>query len=203
MKEHLRSQFVPSKISMTNESLLRPYFISKQWLHKLKYFGEPGSIDNSDFLCKHNFVYPNLWKIVDNVTLQCCDETWNYLVENFGLKFKSKSFKNFTNYLQPCKECQLEDEKIKQRQEYEISEFIKLRDKSTIVELNSNQNKQYAISANWFKEWQKFVQMPGCPLRHQISGKINNIPICLPVKNKDPQKVKYQLNISNRFLPLS
>ena len=64
----------------------RPYYISKQWLHKLKYFGEPGPIDNSDFLCRHNFVQPNLWKIIDDLTIACSVESWDCLVQNFGLK---------------------------------------------------------------------------------------------------------------------
>ncbi len=85
-RDMLRNQLANS--SNCNEtSLLRPFYISKQWLHKLKYFGEPGPIDNSDFLCKHNYVQPNLWKSINNLTVMCTTDTWNCLVGEFGLKY--------------------------------------------------------------------------------------------------------------------
>lgn len=185
--------------------MFRPYFISRQWMHKLKYFGESGPIDNSDFKCKHNFVYPKKWKIINDLVIPCTQDTWNYLVENFGLKFNRNNigFKNECNYLYPCKACQLNDEALKQRQLYEKEEFLRLQDKWSQEQAfcnNSNQtniSSVYAISKSWFKEWEKFVQLNGCPMEHQIPGEINNYPICLPQKQKDKPKAKvYQLNPS-------
>lgn len=188
------------KLSPSSESLLRPYYISKQWLHKLKHFGEAGSIDNSDFICKHNFVYPNLWKIVDSVSIPCSSETWQSLVESFGHKYRNSVFTNESNYLYPCKQCQLDDESIKQRQNYEKSEFIKLREKWNQEQYQNGRimSNIYAISAVWFKEWERFVQLSSCPLKHQIPGKINNMTICI-----QSNKFKHQLNPSKNFTKIT
>ncbi len=62
IKDQFRAQII-SRTSLSLEtSLLQSNYISKQWLHKLKYFAEPGPIDNTDFLCsRHNFVQPCFW----------------------------------------------------------------------------------------------------------------------------------------------
>ena len=31
----------------------KPYYLSKQWINKIKYFSEPGPISNHDFICSH------------------------------------------------------------------------------------------------------------------------------------------------------
>ncbi|CAF0856128.1 unnamed protein product [Brachionus calyciflorus] len=206
INDQLRNLFASRVENKLIESMLRPYFISKQWMHKLKYFGESGPIDNSDFLCKHNFVYPRCWKLIEELTISCTEETWQFLVDNFGIKFErnTDSFKNFSNYLFPCKQCQLDDESIKQRQLYEKEEFLRLQDKWNQEQYSSpsSSSRVYAISKSWFKEWEKFVQMNDCPFEHQIPGEINNLPICMPQKQKE-NKVKqikhFQINpkISN------
>ena len=242
----MRSIFVKKSTLNTELSLIqRPYYISKQWLHKLKYFGEPGPIDNSDFLCRHNFVQPNLWKIIDDLTVACSVDSWDCLVENFGLKvienvnqenlnesnnendkyneenYKNSSsteYSNVCNYLFPCRTCQLENEALKQRQLYEKTEFLELKNKwdqhktsqfqsyQALCNLAGNFNfkpmKIYAISASWFKEWEKFVQLPTCPLKHQIPTQINNFSICIQQKSQSPEDATkenekvYQLNKS-------
>lgn len=238
----MRSIFVKKSTSNAMFPLIqRPYYISKQWLHKLKYFGEPGPIDNSDFLCRHNFVQPNLWKIIDDLTIACSVESWDCLVQNFGLKVyeemndesighdkfneeslmnsSANSFSNVCNYLFPCKTCQLENEALKQRQLYEKSEFLDLKNKwdqhkstqfqsyQTLGSLAGNFHYKpmriYAISVSWYKEWENFVQLPTCPLKNQIPTEINNFSICIQQKSqqnvedaaKENEKV-YQLNKS-------
>jgi len=55
-------------------------------VQKLKYFAEPGPIDNTDFLCRHNFVQPCFWKNVDSLVLVCSTDTWLYLVKRFDIR---------------------------------------------------------------------------------------------------------------------
>lgn len=223
------------KSSINNEtSLLRPFYISKQWLHKLKYFGEPGPIDNSDFLCKHSLVQPNLWKYVDDLAVPCTTDVWNYLIDNFQLKYANddnlndsqlsltdnhdeNNYRNSCNFLFPCKKCQIDDELLKQRQLYEKNEFLRLKDKWSLQQFQNAQatlaniasgcaNTQviqqpiriFAISSNWFKEWEKFVQLPACPLQHQIPGKINNLSICVQPKQAQSQSQKSKNKHSNK-----
>lgn len=219
------------KHSLSDSSLLQPYYISKQWLHKLKYYGEPGPIDNSDFLCKHNLVLPDVWKNINSIAIMCSNDTWNYLCNNFGIKYQlstdnnnneNNGFTNTCNYLYPCKKCQLEDELLKQRQFFEKSEFIRLKDKWNfqLRELNQMSLSQleamnddnldylvirtYAISSSWFKEWKQFVEQTGSPLSYQIPDKINNLTICQQPKNENKNKknknIVYQLNKSKQFI---
>lgn len=219
--------------SLFASSILSPYYISKSWLHKLKYFGEPGPIDNSDFMCVHNFLQPIAWRIIQSLVVECTEETWKYLVETFGLKYATANgrrsssglltygdkqrlvecdFKNVCNFLYPCKQCQIDEELLKQRQFNEKSEFIRLREKWLHEQLNKQASYpvSYAISYAWFKQWEQFVQFNGCPLKYQIPGKINNLSICLqqqtstnksitknePISKRKP-KIVYQLNSSN------
>ena len=228
----MRSMFVKNARINADASLMqRPYYISKQWLHKLKYFGEPGPIDNTDFLCKHNFVHPHLWRLVDDLTIACSLDSWNCLVKNFGLKSlsleraaaessksdESSVYSDVCNYLFPCRACQLENELLKQRQSYEKSEFLELKNKweqlksaqfqssHTLGSMATNFRfkpvRIYALSANWFKEWDKFVQLETCPQKHQIPSQINNLTICAQQKSSNEEnKATYQLNKSKHSL---
>ena len=202
--------------STANQSLMKPFYMSKQWLHKLKYFSEPGPIDNTDFLCRHNQVQPILWSQIDNLTVVCSADTWFFLLKQFGLKKQNQDDddQNICNYLYPCTKCQFEDEQMKQRQIFEKDEFIRLNDKSrvcfqqqssnsstSISMNNTNQHKLYAISANWFKLWEQFVQFKHCPQEHQIPGLINNLSICNQqlLKQQQNNPIVYQLNKSLFF----
>lgn len=86
IKDQLRSQII-SRTSLTLEnSLLQSNYVSKQWLQKLKYFADPGPIDNTDFLCRHNLVQPCFWANIESLVLVCSTDTWLYLVKMFGIK---------------------------------------------------------------------------------------------------------------------
>ena len=115
----------------------------------------------------------------------------------------------------PCRQCQVEDELMKQRQNFEKNEYLRLNEQSRLNQLlkssnysykNCGQangicqatNKEYAISMSWFKQWEQFVQFKQCPQLHQIPGKINNYSICLQqgLKNSIFQLNK-SMNASN------
>jgi ubiquitin carboxyl-terminal hydrolase 20/33 len=194
----------------SENSLLGPYFISKEWLHKLKYFGEPGPIDNSDFLCIHNKVQPNVWKIVENITVMSSYDSWNYLVSTFGFKSldKIKKFDHdvtdhgVCNYFYPCEQCQIDDEEMKRRQLIEKNEFIRLRERynKQCLQISNQSARLYAISSSWFKQWESFVQFNGCPSIHQVPGPINNMPIS-QVSKINPKE--HFLNKSGNFYKLN
>lgn len=209
----MRDSFMKKALSngLKNEiSLLGPYYISKEWLHKLKYFGEPGPIDNSDFLCIHNKVQPNVWKIVENIAIMSSYDTWNYLVSVFGFKCldKIKKFDHdasdhgVCNYFYPCEQCQIDDEQMKQRQLNEKNEFIRLREKynKQCLQLNNQSIRLYAISSSWFKQWESFVQFNGCPSIHQVPGPINNLSISQASKTNSKE---HHLNKSSNFYKLN
>lgn len=236
IKDQLRSQII-AKTSLTLEnSLLQSNYISKQWLQKLKYFAEPGPIDNTDFLCKHNFVQPCFWQNIDSMVVRCSTDTWMYLLKTFGIKRikidseeedidiesdgsdadgEMESNLGVCNYLYPCRQCQIDDELMKQRQIFEKNEFLRLTEKTRLNQLFQNSNSPYknhiapmsgngirlfAISSNWFKQWEQFVQFKHCPQKHQIPGAINNLPIC----NQQLLKNKiYQLNKNSNYYKLT
>jgi hypothetical protein len=92
IRDHLFAEFLPAAAlavkrettSLARHSLLRPNYVSRHWLHRLKYFSEPGPISNVDFLCSHNFVYPYVWHKVDNLAVRCSQEVWNFLIAHFN-----------------------------------------------------------------------------------------------------------------------
>ncbi len=212
IREKLRSIILTktsSALTLHNSILNRPFYISKQWLQKLKHFSEPGPIDNSDFLCKHNLVRPILWNQIENLVIACSFDCWSFLANNFGIKNindNNNQNDSICNFLFPCSQCELNDELMKKRQIYEKDEFIKLNDRSRLsfhqngININSNNtnNKFYAISAYWFKQWEQFVQFKHCPQVHQIPGPINNLSICnQQLLKQNKQTPIYQLNKSN------
>lgn len=60
------------------------YFVSKQWLNKLKNFAEPGPIDNSDFLCHHGGVLPQRSNYVYDLCEALPQSAWGLLHKAFG-----------------------------------------------------------------------------------------------------------------------
>ena len=155
LKEELHNIiFAKAKSNSIGQSLLaRSYYISKQWLHRFKYLSEPGPIDNSDFLCKHNFVQPYLWTKIESLTSLCSLETWDFFVKNFGVKYDDDDEleqdavtnghdetaagggggvvrpKTECMFLYPCAQCQLDEEALKQRQFFERTELTRLQKK--------------------------------------------------------------------------
>ena len=105
------------------------------------------------------------------------------------------------NYLHPCRQCQIDDELMKQRQLFEKNEFLRLSEKTRLTQMFQSstspvkaQQQLYAISTVWFKQWEQFVQFKHCPQKHQIPGPISNYSIC----NQQLLKNKvFQLNKSN------
>jgi ubiquitin carboxyl-terminal hydrolase 20/33 len=209
------------------KSMLKSYYVSKQWLHRLKYFSEPGPIDNIDFLCTHSFVYPYIWKHVDNLTIKCSNEVWNYLVTNFNEESddtNSMEVQSSTllangdeekeeecidlmacNYLYPCKRCMLDEEAISRRQFYEKSEFIRLREnwnmeqESARVANTRASSKIYAINVSWFKKWEQFVQFEGSLIAFKRPGPIDNLAIASKSKSATGAQVTYHLNPSKIY----
>ncbi len=132
-----------------------------------------------------------------------------YLLRTFGLRRVSDQDDpdfGVCNLLYPCGQCQLEDERMKQRQAFEKKEFLRLTEKNRLSQLFIQQElvgggcggsgqavKLYGISSAWFKQWEHFVQLKQCPQKHQIPGPIQNYAIC----NQQMLKNKiYQLNKS-------
>lgn len=172
LKEELHNIiFAKAKSNSIGQSLLaHSYYISKQWLHRFKYFSEPGSIDNSDFLCKHNFVQPYLWAKIESLTSLCSAETWHFFVQNFGVKYDDgqddhddqddDTDNSVTNgdsagarpktecmFLYPCAQCQLDEEALKQRQFFERTELTRLQKKYQAQLFQMHQPQRTPIAA--------------------------------------------------------
>ena len=131
-----------------------PFYISKQWLNKFKYFAEPDPISNHDFICAHGFVYPELWSDINDIVVPVTQTVWAFLKEKFGTEANAKC-----NSLYPCSTCQIEDEIIRKRRLTEKNTFLKLQDrKISVSSMDSPTLITYAISSSWFKEWESFVQ---------------------------------------------
>lgn len=165
------------------------HYISKLWLHKLKYFGEPGPIDQSSYLCSHKLVESHQWRHIDSLVLTCTSDTWSYLSEAFGVRCNNDGV---CTRLYPCAECQRYEEALRQRQYREKFEFIRLREKWNQQQLSVDPDsasqppqRVFAISIAWFRLWEQFVQQqqqqPASSI--PIPPAIDNLTICLKPPN--------------------
>lgn len=154
LKQDLHSLVLKQTREVEASTMTPSYYLSKQWLHRLKYFSEPGPIDNSDFICPHNLVYPHAWPKIDSLTLKCSHDTWSFLVDKYGVKYTDDADEEDENdesdemesgseeenrgrrrprtecrLLYPCSQCQTEEERLKRRQFEERATFFRLADK--------------------------------------------------------------------------
>ena len=81
-------------------------------------------------------------------------EIWAFLREKFGTDEKA-----LCNVLHPCKECQIESEVLKKRQQFEKSTFLKKQDRVlSLSNLDAAEAGYYAVNPSWLKEWELFAQ---------------------------------------------
>lgn len=67
----------------TSELSEMKFYVSRQWFSKFSTFAEPGPIDNSDFLCQHGGLKPDLVQHVDQLTTIVAQTVWEYLYETY------------------------------------------------------------------------------------------------------------------------
>uniref|UniRef100_A0A8D8M4W1 Ubiquitin carboxyl-terminal hydrolase n=2 Tax=Cacopsylla melanoneura TaxID=428564 RepID=A0A8D8M4W1_9HEMI len=60
------------------------YALSIQWATRFLSFGEPGPIDNSDFLCEHGNLLPEKEEKIKDLMQFVPDTMWQYLYSRFG-----------------------------------------------------------------------------------------------------------------------
>ena len=79
------------------------------------------------------------------------EEVYNYLCEQFGVDSQCNS-------LYPCKNCLIDTELLNQRRYYEKNDFFKLFESTKHIKETHMYCIVYALSSNWYKEWEQFVQ---------------------------------------------
>lgn len=140
------------------------FYISKQWANKFNTFAEPGPITNNDFLCIHGGVPPNKVMFVDDLCTELSQAVWEYLHDTFGGGPSC-------THLYSCPICQAEQECLDRRRKQEHDIFVMLNKEF------QNQDSPpaiYAISMNWFKQWENFVRSK----EYDPPGPIDNNNIC-------------------------
>lgn len=136
------------------------FFVSRQWLNRFKTFAEPGPIDNWALLCPHGGLSPRKAQMASQLVVPLPQALWDYLFEKFGGG-------PACNHLFECDICRQQTDAITRRQNYELDEFSAYKDETT--------STIYAISMNWFRQWQMFVGS----VTDEIPGPINNSSIAL------------------------
>jgi hypothetical protein len=91
-------QLIATRCQLNNSSSLmmsslnqKQFYISKQWIHKLKYFAEPGFINNDDWICSHGLVQPDLWYCVDSLVFSVSPLVWNMFMKTGFASFNKSS----------------------------------------------------------------------------------------------------------------
>lgn len=162
------------------------FFISKQWLNKFNTFSEPGPIDNSNVLCVHGSLLPNISAHVADLLVPINQALWEFFYEKFGGG-------PVCNHIIECDTCKSRVLEIERRQARELEIFSELRDE---FQYQDNSSMLFAISMNWFRRWQAFA-------RGETSddpGQINNVNIAqqndtLPIRNVRPGSDYAQINL--------
>ena len=82
------------------------------------------------------------------------EEVFNYLVDRFGID----DINTQCNSLLPCKQCLIENQLLNQRRYLEKNEFRKCFENTKHIKETQMNYNVYALSVNWYKEWEIFVQ---------------------------------------------
>lgn len=150
------------------------FHVSRQWINKFTTFAEPGPIDNSDFLCQHGGLKPEAVQMVDQLTTIVSQRVWEYLYNTFGGG-------PACNHLYDCPICEQAAEALNKRITMEMETFLQLH--REFQNMDSPAIPVYAMSMNWFRQWQSFMRnRPSDP-----PGPIDNSNI---VKPGQPESVK-------------
>lgn len=156
----IRDQAVQIEERITEQTSGIRFFVSRQWLNRFKTFAEPGPIDNWALLCPHGGLSPRKAQMANQLVVPLPQALWDYLFEKFGGG-------PACNHLFECEICRQQSDAITRRQNYELDEFSAYKDETT--------STIYAISMNWFRQWQMFVGN----VTDEIPGPINNSAIAL------------------------
>uniref|UniRef100_T1J2D1 Ubiquitin carboxyl-terminal hydrolase n=1 Tax=Strigamia maritima TaxID=126957 RepID=T1J2D1_STRMM len=135
------------EISKKEPSLMQ-FYVSKQWVTKFNSFAVPGPITNTDFLCQHGGVPPFKATYVEELCIVLSQAIWEYLHDSYGGG-------PACNHLYVCPTCQQEQELLERRQKQELDTFIKL---NKDFQAEESPNVIYAISMNWFRQWENFAR---------------------------------------------
>lgn len=154
-----------------NSNDLLRFYISARWLSKFLTFSDPGPIDNSDFLCRHSGVLPEVYDDLEKYSIAhtISKSVWEQLHGRFGGG-------PAVTTLSPCTICQQELELMQKRRHEEGATFRKL---NKLSNTETHQSSVY-ISLEWFHEWEDFLtgKLPEPP------GQIDNGPICYQKEGK-------------------
>uniref|UniRef100_A0A914UJT3 DUSP domain-containing protein n=1 Tax=Plectus sambesii TaxID=2011161 RepID=A0A914UJT3_9BILA len=125
------------------------FHISREWLHRLSTFAEPGPITNFDFLCPHGLISPRRAKDLNSYYAEVPSAAWDYLHQEFGGGPVCSS-------LQYCVTCQNEFLRLQTKRNAELAAFKQLQkmERSPSVRWHHPPN---LITRSWFSRWERFV----------------------------------------------
>ncbi|GBP47034.1 Ubiquitin carboxyl-terminal hydrolase 20 [Eumeta japonica] len=124
------------------------FFISKQWLNKFNTWAEPGPIDNSDFVCAHGAVRPDRAPHLHELAQRVPQHYWDFMYANFGGG-------PACTHVHECSGCARAAERLRERRATELRAFYELH---AMFQAQEHPRAVYAISMNWFRQWQAFVR---------------------------------------------
>ncbi|XP_043229020.1 ubiquitin carboxyl-terminal hydrolase 20-like [Amphibalanus amphitrite] len=122
---------------------LLPYYVSRQWISRFNTFAEPGAIDNTDFLCRHGGLLPELAVPAEAACARLPQAGWEYLHAALGGG-------PVANALFECAPCRAEWDALLARRARELTEFRRLQ--------ASGAPPAAALSAAWYRRWEAWAR---------------------------------------------
>uniref|UniRef100_A0A915PKR3 Ubiquitin carboxyl-terminal hydrolase n=1 Tax=Setaria digitata TaxID=48799 RepID=A0A915PKR3_9BILA len=144
-------------------------YISREWLHRLSTFSNPGPITNYDFLCQHSQILPRRAACLTDYYATISSSLWDFLYEKFGGGPASSE-------LHYCLPCQNEFQMMKHKREVELKAFLTLeaqlkRLKNDIPALTYGYYMPPNVIAKvWIDKWKAFVE----EIEFEPPGSIDN-----------------------------
>ncbi|CAH2097700.1 unnamed protein product [Euphydryas editha] len=124
------------------------FYISKQWINKFNTWAEPGPIDNSDFVCVHGGVRPERAPHLAALAVRLPQPLWDFLRDTFGGG-------PAVSHAHECGVCARAAQRLRARRARELAAFADLH---ALFQEQERPRAIYAISMQWFRQWQAFVR---------------------------------------------
>ncbi|VDM97449.1 unnamed protein product [Thelazia callipaeda] len=161
------------------------HYVSREWLHRLSTFSNPGPITNHDFLCQHSQILPRRAAHLTDYYVAISSSLWDFFFEKFGGGPASSE-------LHYCLHCQSEFQMMKHKRENEFKTFIALearlgRLKADIPELTYNYYlPPNVIAKSWIDKWRAFVEDNEC----EPPGPIDNSMLLIHDANQTKLRLR-------------
>ncbi|XP_054290322.1 ubiquitin carboxyl-terminal hydrolase 20-like isoform X1 [Macrosteles quadrilineatus] len=134
------------------------YVVSKAWLTRFYTFTEPGPIDNTDLLCRHNHLLSGRDHYLSTMLTYVPASVWHHLYNIYG--------GGPTCAKEQLRQCTVCVQETGHRPDIELREFTRLGQVQST-------GHYFAIAIGWYSQWENYVKGQ----TSEAPGPIDNSPL--------------------------